>query len=152
MGMFSSINTAASGLTAQRVRLDVVSNNIANADTTRDVDGKPFRRSRVIFRPRVSQPYWKSPFLPDRLDNGIGRGVRVVEIEEDQDSDPRMVYDPTHPDAIKTGKWTGYVEFPNVNVVEEMVDMISASRSYEANLAIVEGSKSMFMSAINIGR
>ena len=152
MGMFSSINTAASGLTAQRVRLDVVSNNIANADTTRDVDGKPFRRSRVIFRPRVSQPYWKSPFLPDRLDNGIGRGVRVVEIEEDQDSDPRMVYDPTHPDAIKTGKWTKYVEFPNVNVVEEMVDMISASRSYEANLAIVEGSKSMFMSAINIGR
>ena len=152
MGIFSSINTAASGLTAQRVRLDVVSNNIANADTTRDVDGKPFRRSRVIFRPRVSQPYWKSPFLPERLDNGIGKGVRVVEIEEDQDSDPRMVYDPTHPDAIKTGKWSGYVEYPNVNVVEEMVDMISASRSYEANLAIVEGSKSMFMSAINIGR
>ena len=152
MGMFSSINTAASGLTAQRLRLDVVSNNIANADTTRDVDGRPFRRSRVIFRPRVSQPYWKSPFLPERLDNGIGRGVRVAEIEEDNDSDPRMVYDPTHPDAIKVGKWAGYVEYPNVNFVEEMVDMISATRSYEANLAVVEGSKSMFMSAINIGR
>jgi flagellar basal-body rod protein FlgC len=152
VGLFSSINTAATGLTAQRLRLDVVSNNIANADTTRDVDGTPFRRSRVIFRPRVSQPYWKSPFLPKSLDHGVGEGVRVVEIEEDLETDPRMVYDPTHPDAIKTGKWAGYVEYPNVNIVEEMVDMISASRSYEANLAVVEGSKSMFMSALSIGR
>jgi flagellar basal-body rod protein FlgC len=152
MGLFSSINTAATALTAQRTRLDVISNNIANADTTRDADGTPFRRSRVIFRPRVSQPYWKSPFLPKSLDNGIGEGVRVVGIEEDMESDPRMVYDPTHPDAIKTGKWTGYVEYPNVNIVEEMVDMISASRSYEANTAVVEGSKSMFMRALDIGR
>jgi flagellar basal-body rod protein FlgC len=152
MGLFSSINTAATALTAQRTRLDVISNNIATADTTRDADGTPFRRSRVIFRPRVSQPYWKSPFLPKSLDNGIGEGVRVVGIEEDMDSDPRMVYDPTHPDAIKTGKWAGYVEFPNVNIVEEMVDMISASRSYEANTAVVEGSKSMFMRALDIGR
>lgn len=152
MGLFTSINTAASGLTAQRTRLDVISNNIANADTTRDADGTPFRRSRVIFKPRVSQPYWRGPLLPDRFDNGIGRGVRVAEIEEDLDTDPRMVYDPTHPDAIKTGKWEGYVEYPNVNVVREMVDMISASRSYEANLAVVDGSKSMFMSALRIGR
>lgn len=152
MGLFTSIDTAASGLTAQRTRLDVISNNIANADSTRDADGTPFRRSRVIFKPRVSQPYWRGPFLPEKFDNGVGRGVRVVEIEEDQETDPRMVYDPTHPDAIKTGKWEGYVEYPNVNVVREMVDMISATRSYEANLAIVDGSKSMFMSALNIGR
>ena len=152
MGLFSSINTAATGLTAQRTRLDVISNNIANVDTTRDADGKPFKRSRVIFRPRVSQPYWRSPFLPKTLDNGIGRGVRIVEIEQDNDADPRLVYDPTHPDAIKTGKYTGYVEYPNVNVVQEMVDMISASRSYEANTAVINGSKSMFARALEIGR
>lgn len=152
MGLFSSINTAATGLTAQRTRLDVISNNIANVDTTRDADGKPFKRSRVIFRPRVSQPYWKSPFLPRTLDNGIGRGVRIVEIERDNDADPRLVYDPTHPDAIKTGKYAGYVEYPNVNVVQEMVDMISASRSYEANTAVINGSKSMFARALEIGR
>ena len=152
MGMFTSINTAASGLSAQRTRLDVVSNNIANADTTRNADGTPFRRSRVILRPRVSAPYWRSPFLPKRLDNGIGEGVRILQIEEDMDREPRMVYDPTHPDAIQTGKWSGYVEHSNVNVVEEMVDMISASRSYEANIAVVEGSKSMHMRALDIGR
>lgn len=152
MGIFSSINTAATGLSSQRTRLDVISNNIANVETTRDADGRPFRRSRVIFRPIASQPYWKSPFLPKYLDNGVGQGVRIVEIQEDRDSDPRMVYDPTHPDAIKTGDWKGYVEYPNVNVVEEMVDMISASRAYEANLAVVNGSKSMFLKALEIGR
>ena len=152
MGLFSSINTASSGLTAQRTRLDVISNNIANVDTTRSADGRPFHRSRVIFRPKVSQPYWKSPFLPKFLDNGVGKGVRIVEIEEDIQSDPRLVYDPTHPDAIKTGSRAGYVEYPNVNVVNEMVDMISASRSYEANLAVVNGSKTLFMRALDIGR
>ncbi len=152
MGLFSSINVAASGLTAQRTRLDVVSNNIANADTTRTPEGGPFRRSRVIFRPRVQQPYWRSPFLPKTLDNGVGQGVRISEIEKDTDAKPRLVYDPTHPDAIKTGPQKGYVEMPNVNVVEEMVDMISASRSYEANVAVVNGAKSMFQGALNIGR
>lgn len=152
MGIFSSINTAASGLSAQRTRLDVISNNIANADTTRDADGGPFRRSRAILRPKVSQPYWRSPFLPKFLDNGIGKGVRLTKIEKDYDSELRLVYDPTHPDAVKTGEYAGYVEFPNVNIVEEMVDMISASRSYEANLAVVDGSKSMFMRALQIGR
>lgn len=152
MGMFSSINTAASGLTAQRLRQDVIANNIANATTTRTPEGGPFRRSRVILRPRVEQPYWRSPFTPDRLDNGVGQGVRVVEVQEDMDSDPRLVWDPEHPDAIKSGPRAGYVEMPNVNVVNEMVDMISASRSYEANIAVVNGAKTMFQQAINIGR
>ena len=87
MGLFSSINVAASGLSAQRTRLDVISNNIANADTTRTPEGGPFRRSRVIFRPRVQQPYWRSPFQPETLDNGVGQGVRIAEIEKDKDSD-----------------------------------------------------------------
>ena len=150
MGLFSSINAAASGLSAQRTRLDVISDNIANADTTRTPDGGAFRRSRVVFRPRVSQPYWKSPFLPQAMDNGIGEGVRVVSIEKDLDEELKLVYDPTHPDAIKRGPKTGYVERPNVNVVNEMVDMISASRSYEANIALIEGSTSMFMKSLEI--
>ena len=133
MGMFGSINTASSGLSAQRLRLDVIANNIANANTTRSTEGGPFRRSRVVFRPRVSQPYWRSPFLPAALDNGVGKGVRIVKVEKDMDAQPRLVYDPSHPDAIKSGPRTGYVEYPNVNIVSEMVDMISASRSYEAN-------------------
>lgn len=152
MGLFSSINVAASGMSAQRMRLDVVSDNIANASTTRTPEGGPFRRSRVVFRPRTSQPYWRSPFLPTALENGIGSGVRVVSVQKDTDAKPRLVYDPTHPDAIQTGPKTGYVEMPNVNIVEEMVDMMSASRSYEANVAVVNGSKAMFMRALEIGR
>ncbi len=152
MGLFSSINTAASGLSAERMRLDVISDNIANANTTRTAEGGPFRRSRVVFRPVVDQPYWRSPFLPESLDNGIGKGVRVSEIEKDMDAELRLVYDPTHPDAIKTGPKKGYVEYPNVNVVNEMVDMISATRAYEANVAIMDGSKSMFQKALEIGR
>ncbi|MCK5736934.1 MAG: flagellar basal body rod protein FlgC, partial [Spirochaetaceae bacterium] len=81
MGLFTTINTAASGLTAERLRLDVISDNIANANTTRTAEGGPFRRSRVIFRPRVDQPYWRSPFLPESLQNKIGAGVRVASID-----------------------------------------------------------------------
>ena len=75
-----------------------------------------------------------------------------MKIQKDYDSKPRLVYDPSHPDSIKTGPRKGYVEYPNVNVVNEMVDMISASRSYEANVAVINGSKSMFMKALEIGR
>jgi len=152
MGVFSSINIAASGLTAQRLRLDVIADNIANVETTRTTEGGPYRRSRVIFRPRVDQPYWRSPFLPTFLQDQVGQGVRVSKIEKDYDSQVRLVYDPTHPDAIKTGPRTGYVEYPNVNVVNEMVDMIAASRSYEANSAVINGSKAMFLKALEIGR
>ncbi|THB62595.1 MAG: flagellar basal body rod protein FlgC, partial [Spirochaetaceae bacterium] len=115
-------------------------------------EGGPFRRSRVVVRPRVEQPYWRSPFLPKAMDNGVGKGVRVVEIEKDTSSPPRLVYDPTHPDAIKSGPREGYVEMPNVNIVEEMVDMIAASRSYDANSQVINGAKQMFMRALNIGR
>jgi flagellar basal-body rod protein FlgC len=152
MGVFSTINIAASGLTAQRTRLDVIANNIANVNSTRSAEGGVFRRRRVLFRPRVSQPYWRGPYLPGYLDNGVGKGVRIVKIEEDRDSKLRLVWDPTHPDAIKSGPNQGYVEYPNVNVVNEMVDMISASRSYEANMAVINGAKSMFLKALEIGR
>jgi flagellar basal-body rod protein FlgC len=138
-------------MSADRVRMDVISDNMANVNTTRTPEGGPFRRSRVIMRPRAESPYWRSPFLPKTMDNGIGRGVRVVEIQKDMDAKNRLVYDPTHPDAIKSGDRQGYVEMPNVDIVTEMVDMISASRSYEANAAVIEGSKAMFQRALSIG-
>lgn len=150
MGIWTSINTASSGLSAQRTRLDVISDNIANADTTRTAEGGPFLRSRAVFKSRVNEPYWNSPFLPKSLDNGIGKGVEIVKIEKDSDSKTRLMYDPYHPDAYKTGPKKGYVEFPNVNVVQEMVDMISASRAYEANTQMINGSKSMFMKSLEI--
>jgi len=151
MGLFSSINTAATGMSADRVRMDVIADNMANVNTTRTTEGGPFRRSRVIMRPRVEGPYWRSPFLPKTMDNGIGRGVRVVEIQKDTSKPNPLRYDPTHPDAIKSGDREGYVELSNVDIVTEMVDMISASRSYEANAAVIEGTKSMFQRALSIG-
>ncbi|AYE36179.1 flagellar basal body rod protein FlgC [Borrelia turcica IST7] len=149
MGLFSSINTASTGLTAQRLRIDVISNNIANVETTRTSDGGAYRRQRVIFSPRVRNPYWKGPFVPEYLDNGIGQGVRVAGIEKDK-APLKLKYDPTHPDAINSGDRKGYVELPNVNVVEEMVDMISASRAYEANSTVINSSKAMFRNALSI--
>ena len=151
MGLFTAINIASSGMAAQRTRADVISDNISNASTTRTAEGGPFRRSRVIMRPRVDSPYWRSPFLPEAIDNGVGGGVRVAEIQKDYASENKLVYDPTHPDAIKSGPRTGYVEMPNVDIVTEMVDMISASRAYEANASVVEGTKTMFQRALDIG-
>ena len=151
MGLFTSVNIASSGMSAQRTRSDVISDNMANASTTRTAEGGPFRRSRTIMRPRVDSPYWRSPFLPEGLDNGIGRGVRIAEIQKDYKTENRLVYDPTHPDAIKSGPREGYVEMPNVDIVSEMVDLIAASRAYEANASVIEGTKAMFQKAMEIG-
>ncbi|MDR1025369.1 MAG: flagellar basal body rod protein FlgC [Treponema sp.] len=151
MGIFSSISIAATGLSAERLRHDVIADNIANASTTRTSEGGPYRRSRVIMRPVTEGPYWRSPFLPDSLDNGMGKGVRVLEIQKDTTSENKLVYDPNHPDAIKSGPREGYVEMPNVDIVTEMVDLIAASRAYEANASIIDGSKSMFQRALEIG-
>ncbi len=152
MGMFTSISTAGSGLTAERLRLDVIADNIANVNTTRTTEGGPYRRSRVVFASRVDQPYWRSPFLPAFLQDKVGQGVRVAKIEKDYASQTRLVYDPAHPDAMKSGPQAGYVEYPNVNVVNEMVDMIEANRAYEANSAVINGTKAMFLKALEIGR
>ena len=151
MGSFSILNISGSALTAQRARLDVIANNIANANTTRTTDGGPFQRSRIIFRPIEDKQIFKSRILPDRLKPEVGQGVRVTKIEKDE-KPPRMVYDPNHPDALKSGRWQGYVMFPNVNIVEEMVDMISANRSYEANVTMINSGRQMFEKALNLGR
>lgn len=151
MGMFDSFNISSTGLTAQRLRMDLISNNIDNATTTRTPEGGPYRRKRAIFAPVNIRPEYKSPLVPERIEHGIGRGVRVIKIEDDG-SPFRLVYDPTHPDAIKTGPKTGYVEMPNVNIVTEMTDLISASRSYEANVQMINNEKAMFNRALEIGR
>ncbi len=150
MGLFSGINIAATGLSAQRLRMDVISNNIANAKSTRTTEGGAFRRSRVVFRPIVSDPYWKTPFLPRALDNGGGQGVQVAAVEKDYDTKTRLVYDPTHPDAIQSGPQKGYVEHPNVNVITEIVDMMSAERAYQANMVCVKSHMSMFESSLEV--
>ena len=151
MGLFTAINIASSGMSAQRTRVDVISDNMANASTTRTAEGGPYRRSTVIMRPRVDSPYWHSPFLPQNMDNGVGQGVRIAEIQKDHKTELKLVYDPSHPDAIQSGPREGYVEMPNVDIVSEMVDLIAASRAYEANAAIVEGSRNMFQRALQIG-
>jgi flagellar basal-body rod protein FlgC len=150
MGLFSAINIASTGMGAQRLRADVIADNMANINTTRTNEGGPFRRTQVIMRPRVQQPYWRSPFLPQMLDNGPGKGVRVVGLEKDN-SPLRKKYDPTHPDRILDGPDKDYVLYPNVDVVTEMVNLIDANRMYEASAQIVEGYKSMFQRALEIG-
>lgn len=143
--MFSTFNIAASGLTAQRLRLDVISNNLANIETTRTESGGPYRRQLVIFGTREETDF--DYYMNRAVNNRPGNGVRVLRIEEDP-SPPRRAYQPGHPDADDEG----YVLYPNVNVVTEMVDMISASRSYEANAAVFNAAKSMTVKALELGR
>ena len=151
MGLFTSINIAATGMSVERLRTDVISNNIANASTPSTPDGGKYQKQTVVLEAVGSKnPTWRSPFVSAGQDNGPGKGVRVREITKDT-SQGRMVWDPEHPHAIKSGPNKGYVEYPNVNIVNEMVDMIGASRAYEANSAVIQGSKEMFSAALEIG-
>ena len=129
MGAFEGMQIAASGLTAQRFRMDVISANLANVDTTRTPQGGPFRREMVVFQAR----------------QGAVPGVQVVGIKQDK-SPPKRIYDPGSPDADASG----YVLMPNINPVMEMTDMISASRSYEANITTLDAFKSMANKALEI--
>ena len=151
MGLFTSINIAATGMGVERLRTDVISNNIANASSLETQEGGPFKRSRVIVGQKRSGIDWQTPFTPQKGEGGVGEGVKVLSIEKDT-SDSRWVYNPAHPKALKYGPNEGYVEYPNVNIVTEMVDLISASRAYEANLAVVNGAKDMFQRALDIAR
>lgn len=154
MGFLDSIDISASGLTAQRLRMDTIANNMANVETTRVQNGRgPYRRQIVVFEARKAQPSGRS--FQDVLDaeakaKAVGTGVRVKEIKSlNEDEAPfRKVYDPSHPDADEQG----YVNYPNVNIVEEMINMISSTRAYEANAKMIEASKSMAARALDIGR
>ncbi len=146
MNIFRSMEISASALTAQRYRMDVIGENIANATTTRTEDGTPYRRKVVVFEEK-NQPYMFSDWLKVSQDRVGGAGVRAVDMGEDQ-SPLKLVYDPEHPDANDEG----YVEYPNVDAEKEMVDMISASRSYEANITVLNNFKNIAMKALEIGR
>ena len=147
MGFFSSLRVSASGLSAERLHMDILANNLANANTTRTPEGGPYRRQRVVFAPRTQKPFFYVSSLPSQETNFIGTGVRAIGIIPDNTA-PRRIYDPNHPDADKEG----YVLMPNVNPVTEMVDMISATRAYEANVAAINSAKSMALKALEIGR
>lgn len=147
MGYFSSLDISASALSAQRLRMDVISQNIANVNTTRTEKGTPYRRRLVVFEEKNLTGPFSSYLSESSRGKFIGRGVRVSRIIEDS-SPYKTVYDPGHPDADENG----YVKMPNINIVTEMVNMISATRAYEANVTSINNTKSMAMKALDIGR
>jgi flagellar basal-body rod protein FlgC len=166
-GLFSSIRLSSSGLSGQRTKMDTIAKNLANAETTRTADGTPYRRERVVFSQSLEEKMTSSGLsrVQSQAREGLattrarhiaggpasGRyatptGVDTeVDVAEDA-SEFKVVYDPGHPDADEEG----YVLMPNVNVITEMVDMITASRAYEANIAAVQSAKQMFAKALDI--
>lgn len=147
MSVFGAMNVSATGMTAQRLRTDIISQNIANVNTTRDANGQPYKKKNVVFEEKSVTSFAVALDLSMGA-TGIGMdGVKVSKIVED-DSEGRMVYDPSHPDANDQG----YVIYPNVNVVQEMTDLIDASRAYEANVTAFNATKSMAMKALEMGK
>lgn len=149
MSMFSAFNVNASGMTAQRLRMDTISENVANAQTTRTEDGTPYTRKIVTFQTKGADR--SSNFhkvLRGATAAYVGQGVKVTGIYEDKESEYKMVYDPSHPDADENG----YVTMPNVNIITEMTNLIDASRAYEANSTAFNASKSMVQQGLNLGQ
>lgn len=147
MDFFNSLDVSASALTAERTRMNLISNNLANANATRTADGGPYKRKDAVFATQQTKQSF-SEKLEKATKNGVPpEGVQVVEIIEDQ-RPPRLQFDPSHPDANQDG----YVAMPNVNVVEEMADMMAATRAYEANVTAVQAAKSMALKTLEISR
>lgn len=145
MDVQSTFAISASGLRAERLRLDVIASNLANASTTRTAEGGPYKRRNVVF---VSEPL-ESDFastIEALAEEGAREGVRVADVVEDT-SPPRMVFEPGHPDANAEG----FVAYPNVNPVAETVDLLAATRAYEANVQAVNATKRMAEAALSIG-
>jgi len=143
MDLFNSMQVSSSGLKAQRTRLNVVSSNLANVATTRTPEGGPYVKKDVVFTPDSSS-------FSSRLDQRLNKGVKGVAVEKIQDNPrpPKMVYNPSHPDADEEGM----VAMPNINLLEEVADMTSAARSYEANANAIKAAKRMALKALEIGR
>ena len=144
MNFLDSLRTSATGLSAQRLRMNLISSNLANVNTTRTKEGKAYQRKDAVFAAEQTVDFGRE--LDRRMAEGSG-GVKVVDIREDNRR-PILKYDPNHPDADEKG----FVALPNINVVEEMVNMISATRSYEANVTAVKATKDMAAEALEIGR
>ncbi|MTI65726.1 MAG: flagellar basal body rod protein FlgC [Firmicutes bacterium] len=143
MNTFQSMRISASGLSAERLRMDTISSNIANATTTRTENGDPYRRKVAIFEESLKREVNKVSGESEI----ISQGVKASGVVEDK-SPFKRVYNPKHPDADENG----YVEMPNVNILNEMVDMMAATRAYEANVTAMNATKNMYMKALQIGR
>lgn len=158
MSMFSAFNINASGMTAQRYRMDIISENVANANTTRTADGTPYRRKTVVFAEKGGRANFSHVTHHIDFDHILcqaahrqgytTKGVKVTGVYKDYETEMNMVYDPSHPDADENG----YVTYPNVNIITEMTNMIDASRAYEANATAFNASKSMAVQGLEIGR
>ena len=146
MNLLSALEISASGLTAQRQRIEVISSNLANANTTRTSEGGPYRRKDLVFEAGPIQHSF-STALNAELEDQAGAGVEVAGIYEDSSPFIRR-YDPAHPDADKEG----YVLMPNVNPIEEMVNLVSATRSFEANTQAISAIKEIAQKSVEIGR
>lgn len=144
MKMFDTFSISASGLTAERLRIDTIASNIANSTTTRTEDGGPYQRKVAVFKENLE----KEISALSGQSQIVSKGVKVDSIIDDTKTAFKLVYDPSHPDA----KEDGYVEMPNVDILNEMVDMIAATRAYEANVTAINAGKSMFLKALEIGR
>lgn len=159
MSLFTSMNISASALTAQKLRLDLISNNIANINTTNTGETTaagnpiPYTREVAVFSTRPAESNF-SDYIKNATQNLSSEGVQVTAVNPDTE-EYRLEYDPNNPDAATTaesGIPVGYVRYPNVNLTEEMVDMISASRSYEANVTALNASKAIALKALEIGK
>jgi flagellar basal-body rod protein FlgC len=147
MGMFDALEVSASGLTAERMRMNVVAENLANAQTTRGADGQPYRRKEVVLQEAAAEGGFGAALAGAMRGTGRPGGVQVAQIAQDQ-TPLKRVYDPGHPDADAEG----YVQMPNVDSVSEMVDLISAQRAYEANVTAMQAAKQMFARTLEILR
>lgn len=146
MGLFNSLRISASALMAQRLRMDVVANNVANLNSTRGVDGQPYRRQSVTFREQRLGPSF-GDLLGVARGNATPAGVEVAAIAQDN-APPRKVHDPTSPDANADGD----IFLPNIDMVTEMTDLVGASRAYDASVTVLNATKAIAQSALNIGR
>jgi flagellar basal-body rod protein FlgC len=145
MSFFKSMNISASGLNAQRMRMNILSSNLANAQTTQTPEGGPYKRKDVVFEAKPVGDKFED-FLDEQFGTNLSK-VNVLQIHEDTKA-PRTVYDPTHVHANKDG----YVEMPNIDVMTEMVNMIASTRSFEANTTALNNAKQMALKALEIGR
>lgn len=145
MSFFKSMKISSAGLSAQRLRMNILSSNLANAQSTRTEEGGPYKRKDVVFSAvGVDGPF--QSHLDDTMETQLKK-PKVVSIHQDM-KEPRSVFDPSHPDANEDG----YVKLPNIQVMNEMVNMITATRAYEANATALNESKQMAMKALEIGR
>ena len=147
MGFYSSVEISATGLSAERLAMDVIANNIANANTTRTPQGGPFKRQLVVFAQKAGGGDPADSFGDSDTSASSQDGVQAVGIVQDNSPD-RMVFDPSNPDADARG----YVHYPNVSVVKEMVDMMAASRAYQANVSAMQEAKTMTAATLNLLR